>query len=586
MSRFNINVPTLTDDQPKATHPADFGSITLYPYQLSSIHRMREMEAGTYSSEGNNVDTVIGIEASKVGSGKTLTCIGLVRSETFPQPLTTNETFWESSEKVCITVKNNLRQRMKACPTTLIVVPHNLVGQWENEMKRSNTSYELSRNINPRGFDFEKSPWPVILCSSSIYNDWINNVLTHAGQIMWHRAILDEADNNLIPAMKPLFARFIWFVTYTFQNLFQGGNIRRRGFIHDMFKDRSMQKERIFRSIVVRNNDDYIDAYINLPPIITKKIKCKTPSYISVANKYITGNIASMINAGNIADAITALGGDVMQDNDIIKVFIKNKQNDIDSIKHKIENISILYPRLTKKEKEEKIEVLERKIKEIEDLIDNVTNDIDKLKDASCPICECEYENAVLIDCCHTIFCLDCIEQCLNATRGECPQCMVKNLNMAVNIKIVDKDLKKVDTPKPDAPIPGELQSKEQTIVDIVKGNKETKTIVFSSHNQSFQLIKNTLAENNITFAELKGTLSQYEKLISDYNSGKLNVLMLNSEHCGAGLNLTLTTDLVIYHKMPALLEKQLVGRGQRIGRTDSLRVHMLYYSGEYEETD
>jgi hypothetical protein len=353
-----------------------------------------------------------------------------------------------------------------------------------------------------------------------------------------------------------------------------------------MFKDRSMQKDRIFRSIVVRNNDDYIDAYINLPKIIFNKIKCKTPSYVSVANKYITGNIASMINAGNIADAITALGGDVMQDNDIIAVFIKNKQNDIDSLEHKIKNISILYPRLTKKEKEEKIENLERKIKEIQDLINNVTNDIEKLKEASCPVCEVEYENAVLIDCCNTIFCLDCIEQCLNATHGECPQCMKKGLTMASNIKIVDKELKKVDAPKPDAPAPGEIQTKEQTIVNIVKANPSTKTIVFSSHNQSFQLIKNALTDNGISFAELKGTLSQYEKLIQDFSDGKLNVLMLNTDHNGSGLNLTVTSDIIVYHKMPTLLEKQLVGRGQRIGRTTSLRVHRLMYEGEYEKED
>ena len=57
---------------------------------------------------------------------------------------------------------------------------------------------------------------------------------------------------------------------------------------------------------------------------------------------------------------------------------------------------------------------------------------------------------------------------------------------------------------------------------------------------------------------------------------------MLNAKHYGSGLNLQMTTNIVIYHKMTPELENQVIGRGQRVGRTCSLQITHLCYKNEF----
>ena len=43
-----------------------------------------------------------------------------------------------------------------------------------------------------------------------------------------------------------------------------------------------------------------------------------------------------------------------------------------------------------------------------------------------------------------------------------------------------------------------------------------------------------------------------------------------------------MTTDIIVYHKLTNDMKEQVIGRGQRIGRTTSLNVHYLSYQQEY----
>ena len=56
---------------------------------------------------------------------------------------------------------------------------------------------------------------------------------------------------------------------------------------------------------------------------------------------------------------------------------------------------------------------------------------------------------------------------------------------------------------------------------------------------------------------------------------------MLNTNHYGTGLNLENTTDLIFYHKMSCDMEKQVIGRAQRVGRTSDLNIHYLFQDNE-----
>ena len=61
---------------------------------------------------------------------------------------------------------------------------------------------------------------------------------------------------------------------------------------------------------------------------------------------------------------------------------------------------------------------------------------------------------------------------------------------------------------------------------------------------------------------------------------------MLNAEFFGAGMNLQMTTDLVIFHRFKQEMEEQIIGRAQRLGRKTPLNVYYLIHENESSELE
>ena len=79
-------------------------------------------------------------------------------------------------------------------------------------------------------------------------------------------------------------------------------------------------------------------------------------------------------------------------------------------------------------------------------------------------------------------------------------------------------------------------------------------------------------------------TTNTINKKVSEYKKtgdGAIDCLLLNAEYCASGLNLENTTDIVITHKMSSEKTTQIIGRGQRPGRTSVLNVWKLCYENE-----
>ena len=55
----------------------------------------------------------------------------------------------------------------------------------------------------------------------------------------------------------------------------------------------------------------------------------------------------------------------------------------------------------------------------------------------------------------------------------------------------------------------------------------------------------------------------------------------MNHHKNGAGINLENTEHIIVLHKMNSELEKQILGRAQRLGRTSTLNVWKLEYLNE-----
>ena len=118
--------------------------------------------------------------------------------------------------------------------------------------------------------------------------------------------------------------------------------------------------------------------------------------------------------------------------------------------------------------------------------------------------------------------------------------------------------------------------TKPETISKIIRNNKDGKFIIFSNYSETFNHIHSALNDNNIKYKELKGQTSTRAKVIDQFKTGKIKVLFLNSKNNGAGINLQEATDIILYHEMSDDLKTQVIGRANRIGRTQSLYVHQL----------
>jgi hypothetical protein len=266
--------------------------------------------------------------------------------------------------------------------------------------------------------------------------------------------------------------------------------------------------------------------------------------------------------------------------------------------------------------------------------IERVKNNI---KDGECPICSSDLndvdEEIIIAKCCGVMICGTCCFGTIflpTKTTGQCSNCRsplklfdLIYLNKCFNLNRIvndgkgddgkDDDCKdddcKDDDESPIKPafvhrtkttaiieiikgiIPSERQHVDVNIHNLMKGSYVLpnidihKVLIFANYDETLYKIKTALDEENICYWGLGGTHNEIANTVAEFtNCTSTCVLIINSmKHC-SGLNLQTATDLIFAHKIiDPNIETQVIGRGQRLGRTTTLRVHYLMYKNEYE---
>jgi SNF2 family DNA or RNA helicase len=80
---------------------------------------------------------------------------------------------------------------------------------------------------------------------------------------------------------------------------------------------------------------------------------------------------------------------------------------------------------------------------------------------------------------------------------------------------------------------------------------------------------------------ELKGSKDSIASTLNQFKSGKVNCLLLNGLHIGAGLTITDATHVILLHAVSSEIEKQIVGRAYRDGRKNELHFIKLLHPDE-----
>ncbi len=373
--------------------------------------------------------------------------------------------------------------------------------------------------------------------------------------------------------------KFLWLITGTPTGLFYGD----RPFISKLFKyncDIGIEKSFIFK-----NDEKFIEQSIVLPHPKRLKIKCITPSELRIIKDVIPTHVLQMINAGNSDQAIKELNCNVDTNENIIQVITKKFIESIDNKKIELEaELKKTYPPSAQMEHEKKISLIQNQIKKLEEKINDIKKKIYEMNDEFCPVCMGEISNPAIVNCCNTCYCFECLAVSLGELKtSKCPKCSHHLKSEDINIissesknqeKPIDK-LKKYD-----------LKDKMDVLIDLINGKPNGSFMVFANYAETFNKIRTKLEEINIPYHILKGQASVVKNFIEDFKEKKVRVLMLNAEFFGAGMNLQMTTDLVMFHRFKPEMEEQIIGRAQRLGRKEALNVYYLLHDNESGEIE
>ena len=211
----------------------------------------------------------------------------------------------------------------------------------------------------------------------------------------------------------------------------------------------------------------------------------------------------------------------------------------------------------------------------IKEKINSLENRISNINDKNCPICISKVNKPCLSNCCKQTFCFQCLTMSINFdAKKRCPICRTP-INLS-QITVFDNKAHNITNNENE-----QLKTKNEMLIKIIKDNPNGRFLIFSEYDNTFNNIIDLLTTSNIKYNRLLGSSGRIKNIINDFKNNKINILLLNAKYYGSGLNLQMTSDIIIYHRMNKELEEQLIGRGQRLGRTSRLNIHYLCYENE-----
>jgi SNF2 family DNA or RNA helicase len=193
-------------------------------------------------------------------------------------------------------------------------------------------------------------------------------------------------------------------------------------------------------------------------------------------------------------------------------------------------------------------------------VMNNSNDDEDK-----CPICWDNYEPPIsYIKSCGHYFCKKCLDQMINSSStANCPKCR----NQFAKSDIINvQQTSDINN-----------SSKIHELLNIIKpGLNESKYIIFTQFDKVIDKIKMYLTRNNIT----SETLTNYD--------GE-QILLLSSQQNAEGINLSMFDKMIIFEPFEDnvycnQVEKQLIARIHRIGRSKPVDVYRFITEGTIEE--
>lgn len=545
MSKENFDLCTV--EQPKNL------KVSLFKHQLRNVYRMEQMEISKKVELLDEIkETCMGFLTDETGSGKTLSVIGLLCRDRMQW----NPDIPYTLEKIkCVAdfkVKSHSFIRYDKIQSNLVLVSASILHQWVNEINKSSLKclcIQSAKQIEKENMN----DYDIVLVTPNFFNKLVSRYKNFA----WKRFIFDEPGHLRVPAMKNIIAGFYWFITATPETIYYQHRNCRNTFMESVIDPIKYKLfEEVYEGLIIKNDEHYIRLSFVLPDVNYINHDCYQPLH-SVINGLVSSTVDKMLESGNIEGVIHHLGG--KRTSNIVELVKNTKQTKIMDLKTKLMDIE---------PKDPKHDEIQSKINILTEQILTLESRFATLLTGNCSICLKKFSNPVIEPCCHNVFCTKCLIGWLQRSRN-CPLCRA-DIDLKDLVYLQTENVKKTDITT------RVYKTKKEVIVELIKSESNKKFLIFCRYEGSFNTIIKILQEFNITYSQMKGNSSKREKIVDDFNNGLTQVIFLNSDHDGAGLNLQSTDHIILYHEMPDFYMKQIIGRANRIGRTKELFVHTL----------
>lgn len=635
----NRFVKLLDESSPRAQQPVGPpGSppvgIQLRPHQLALLARCREFENDVIEipdmphvvrGTPTHMRTTVGIIGDKAGAGKSYVIMSMVLEDKRQDVIRREAegssdviTLARKVSAVCSLANNRVvltsHEDVSPYGITILVIPHNLCTQWMDYISKFGGGLVSALVSKKRHLALLRPPigdldsLDLIVVTSTFYNDV--TAMMRTKQV--RRLVFDEADSVSIPNCHSIKATFCWFVTASYQNLLRprGVNtldaatnrwqrttlgITSSGFIKTLFSqlDYSDMNRSTAESLVVRNSNEFVDASITLPDPEITTIVCHAPGVVRMLAGFVDNQIMRHLHAGDVEGALQHINPSNRHTEDNLVNVLLNK---LEREAHNCDVHLQMIPSLNFPSQEAR----EAEVNKISARKDELMSKMRGIKDRitgsdTCSICLNDIENKSIVPCCSNAFCFSCISRWIG-TRGTthgggralCPLCKTDvRLDDLLIVRDDGSTSDAIETAEV-APLDAGLDARkdkldnfEALLRDRCAVPGQNKLLVFSSFDNSFQDITNVLSKVGVRWKYLKGNVSVITNIIREYRTGTLDVLLVNSNHYGSGLNFENTSDLVLWHKSDKNIEHQIIGRAQRSGRTQPLKVWYMVYDTE-----
>lgn len=611
----------LNEDSEKSDSQPDYILPTLYAHQktllMSAINLEKTKFTGLNCGTNRTLYTNFGLISDRVGSGKSLVALSLVKQ---PIPdsreiITTHRN--NNLSMICYNVPEPLRKR---CNAALFIIPHSLMGQWEEYVTRDTSLNVIfcrrkKEVCDETLFNFMDNV-DAVFVSSTMWKSF--EEVQKPQQYHWSRIFIDEADSIQSGMHVNLTANFVWLITASFLNAafptgiyidltspfypppndnpdlvekirkINGNYFRIDGahtnlqFIKTIFGNTDISKnmDLEYWRVILRNSDAYIDDSFAMPALNHKQIICRTTTNIKILESLISNDVMEMLHAGDTKGALETLGVHDETPTSIINSLTKSLSKDLEQQKKKLDFYKTYDGFSSESAKQKSLQGQQEKISSLENRIETIKSRMSDIDTTNCPICYSDVETPTLTPCCKHLFCFVCLCESLKRQTNNpvCPLCRA-SISSINDLHVINKNANTiVEQDHKNQP-----KTKVEEFIHFLETNPKRRVLMFSGYDASFFQLTSEMTHRNISFSTINGSTNRVSKIINEFAEGVHQVLLLNSRHVGAGLNITCATDVFLFHKMSSEMEKQIIGRAYRMGRSEPLNVHHLLHQNEIQ---